>query len=125
MVTIFYLQSDPSGHEALQVISDRVEHMCGLVPKTRHIYIEGLYKEMLSGEEQPDFILVDNFFLCVEDWDVGGIPEIRKKFPDAIIVAKSVFEIKDKSLYDLVIGIDDDGKSLDFFCDQVAKKLTA
>lgn len=123
MLNIVYLQSAQEGYMTLQAISDRVEKICGKIPSVLHVYTDEMYKDFLSFDS-VHFILVDNFFNRTENSDLKIVPEVRQKFPGAVIVAHSIFNVVDRSIYDMVIEMEvDDGRAFALLCESIAEKI--
>lgn len=123
MINVVYLQSEQEGWMTLQSISDRVEKICGKIPSVLHVYTDGMYKDFLSFDS-VDFVLFDNFFNRTENCDLKIVPEVRQRFPGAVIVAFSIFNVVDRSIYDIVIETEvDDGKAFDLLCHKIAEKI--
>lgn len=109
---------------SLQAISDRIEFMVGLEPKTKLIYNQETLDEFFENET-ADFVLVDSFFGQKENSDLEIVPKIREKFPDAKIVSYSIFEPKDRKMYDIVLDIasEDGDTQFERFCSEISLKI--
>ena len=92
------------------------------MPAVLHIYTQGMYKDFLSFDS-VDFVLVANFFNRTTDSDIEMVPEIRRAFPDAVLVARSFFDLSDESIYDFIVSTEDDGKSFGLLCEKIAEKI--
>lgn len=121
---VVYINHEVQFRESLQAISDRVEHMIGLVPKTKLIYNKEMLEKFFE-DEVADFIMVDNFFDQKENADLEIVPKLREKFPDAKLVSYSMFEPRDERIYDIVLDLSSKHSNLHFdeFCVEVSLKI--
>lgn len=121
---IVFINNNLEFRVSLQAIVDRVEFDTGVVIKTNLSYTQTMLEEFYENGT-ADFIMVDNYFGQKEDADLEIVPKLREKFPDAKIVSYSLFEPKDKKMYDIVLDIasEDSDTQFERFCSEVSLKI--